>query len=238
MYHILICDDEVDIVNALKIYLTDPNYQLLCAYDGQQAVDMVKQNEIHLVLMDIMMPVLDGVAAMVKIRENSNIPVILLTAKSEDNDKVLGLTVGADDYITKPFSIRELLARIKANIRRVNFATKASSETHEPSESQENLLKLGRFLLNYDKASIYKDGEELELTQREFELMKHLMSHVDKVFSRNELMEMVWNYEGFVGDLRGVDVTVRRLREKIEDTPAEPKFILTKRGLGYYFSVE
>lgn len=231
MYNILICDDQPDIVNALKIYLSMGDYQLFEAYTGRQAVELVQKEEIHLILMDIMMPEMDGIAATQRIREFSNAPIILLTAKSENEDKVLGLNMGADDYITKPFSIRELMARVKANIRRMSMAG-------QPADNAGDVLDLGRLVIRRSDSQVTKDGERLDLTQREFELLTYLASHAGRVFSRQELMERVWNYEGYVGDVRGVDVAIRRLREKLEDDPGQPKYIITRRGAGYYFQSE
>ena len=229
MYNILICDDEQDIVNALKIYLSGGDYCLFEASNGREALEVVEKNDIHLILMDIMMPQLDGIAATAKLREKSNVPIILLTAKSESSDKVLGLNIGADDYITKPFSMRELLARVKANIRRTTMLSAPAAEDNAMSAG-------GGITINTDSFQVRKNGVPIDLTQREYELLTFLASHPGKVFSRVDLMEQVWNY-GYVGDdARTVDVTVRRLREKIEDDPASPRYILTRRGVGYYYS--
>ncbi len=225
MYHILICDDEVDIVNALKIYLTDPNYQLFCAYDGQQAVDMVKQNEIHLVLMDIMMPVLDGVAAMVKIRESSNIPVILLTAKSEDNDKVLGLTVGADDYITKPFNPVEVAARVKSHLRRY---MQLGGGAQNPSQ-----FIAGGIALDDTEKKVTLDGEEIALTPKEYEILKFLLSKKGAVFTPKEIYAAVWQESASFGAESTVAVHIRHLREKLESNPAQPRYLTVVWGQGY-----
>lgn len=231
MYNILICDDEQDIVNALKIYLSGGDYCLFEASNGREALEVVEKNDIHLILMDIMMPQLDGIAATAKLREKSNVPIILLTAKSESSDKVLGLNIGADDYITKPFSMRELLARVKANIRRTTMLSAPAAEDNAMSAG-------GGITINTDSFQVRKNGVPIDLTQREYELLTFLASHPGKVFSRVDLMEQVWNY-GYVGDdARTVDVTVRRLREKIEDNPAAPAYILTRRGVGYYFSAQ
>lgn len=231
MYNILICDDEQDIVNALKIYLSGGDYCLFEASNGREALEVVEKNDIHLILMDIMMPQLDGIAATAKLREKSNVPIILLTAKSESSDKVPGLNIGADDYITKPFSMRELLARVKANIRRTTMLSAPAAEDNAMSAG-------GGITINTDSFQVRKNGVPIDLTQREYELLTFLASHPGKVFSRVDLMEQVWNY-GYVGDdARTVDVTVRRLREKIEDNPAAPAYILTRRGVGYYFSAQ
>ena len=231
MYNILICDDEQDIVNALKIYLSGGDYCLFEAHNGREALEAVEKNDIHLILMDIMMPQLDGIAATAKLREKSNVPIILLTAKSESSDKVLGLNIGADDYITKPFSMLELLARVKANIRRTTMLSAPAAEDNAMSAG-------GGITINTDSFQVRKNGVPIDLTQREYELLTFLASHPGKVFSRVDLMEQVWNY-GYVGDdARTVDVTVRRLREKIEANPAAPAYILTRRGVGYYFSAQ
>jgi two-component system response regulator VicR len=204
------------------------------AYDGATGLSLALEQDPDLILLDLMLPELDGFQVCRTLREHGrSTPVLIITAREEEKDKVLGLELGADDYITKPFSIRELLARVKANIRRVNML-QPQMEVHSESK---NRIIIGRILIDCDCVRVSKDGKDLELTQREYELVKFLAVHAGKVFSRQELMESVWNYEGFLGDVRGVDVTVRRLREKLEDDPAQPTFILTRRGLGYYFSV-
>ena len=230
MYKVLVCDDEKDIVSAISIYLTSDGYEVIPARNGLEALDIVKHNDVHLVLMDIMMPVMDGIEAMVEIRKISNVPVILLTAKSEDTDKVLGLTVGADDYVTKPFSNRELLARIKAHLRRTETIETAAEES---SNSGKQEISIGELIIVPDAFVAKKRGNEVELTHREFELLFHLATHMGQVMTREHLLETVWGYDYF-GDVRTVDVTIRRLREKIEDTPSRPEYILTRRGVGYY----
>lgn len=226
MYNILICDDERDIVNALKIYLYDANYTLFEAFDGREALKIVEKEEIHLVLMDIMMPEMDGIEAMVKIREKSNVPVILLTAKSEDVDKVLGLTVGADDYITKPFNILEVKARIKAIMRR----------TGKKSQGQINdkMIVKGSMKIDCESRRVVIGEKEVNLTAKEFDLLELLAMNPNKVYSRENLLNIVWGYE-YPGDARTVDVHIRRLREKIETNPSDPKYVYTKWGVGYYF---
>lgn len=227
MHNILVCDDDRDIVAALKIYLSGGEYRVFEAYNGAEAVEAVRKNDIHLVLMDIMMPGLDGIAATAAIRRESNAPIILLTAKSESSDKVLGLNVGADDYITKPFSMRELMARVKANIRRrdLDYGVRPKGE----------LLQAGNLSIDPASFTVTKNGAPVELTQKEFDLLLYLIRERGRVFTREDLMQKVWNYDYF-GDMRTVDVTVRRLREKIEDDPGKPALILTKRGVGYYFA--
>ena len=226
MYNILICDDEPDIVSALKIYLASDGYGIYEAYNGREAIEMMQKTEIHLVLMDIMMPEMDGIQTMVKIRENSNVPVIFLTAKSEDNDKVLGLMVGADDYITKPFNILEVKARIKAIMRR----TAAS----EPKEENSKVIESGDLKLDCESRRLFVQGREINLTAKEFDLLELLVMNPNKVYSRENLLNLVWGYE-YPGDVRTVDVHVRRLREKIEPNPSEPKYVHTKWGVGYFY---
>ncbi|MBM6663794.1 response regulator [Flavonifractor plautii] len=229
---ILIVEDEKNIVDILSFNLTREGYETLEAYDGQAGLQLALEQNPDLILLDLMLPKMDGFDVCRNLRkENRSTPVIMLTAREEETDKVLGLELGADDYITKPFSMRELLARVKANIRRNEMVTGASI----PAPSG-NRMELGRISIDPDQMVVYKDGRALELTQREYELVKFLAAQPGKVFSREALMEHVWNYEGYVGDVRAVDVAVRRLREKVEDDPASPQFVVTRRGLGYYFN--
>ena len=225
MANILICDDEKDIVNALKIYLNDPDYVLYEAHNGKEAVDVVRDNEIHLVLMDIMMPVMDGIEAMSQIRGFSNVPIILLTAKSEDADKVLGLNVGADDYITKPFSPLEVCARVKSQLRRYLSlgagATKASV-----------VLTIGGLELDYAARTVTLDGENVSLTKKEFDILKLLMENPNRVFSPKEIYREVW-HEDPMGADNTVAVHIRHLREKTEIDPADPRYIKVVFGQGY-----
>ena len=230
MYNILICDDERDIVNALKIYLYDTNYTLFEAYNGVEALKVIRENEIHLVLMDIMMPELDGISAMVKIREISNVPVIMVTARAEEMDTVIGLEMGADDYVTKPFSMKELMARVRTSLRRY------AALTHS-NDVEINTYEAGDLVLETDRFAVRKRGQLIDLTQKETDLLKFFMSSRGQVFGRAAIFEAVWGYEA-LGDERTVDVTIRRLREKIEDEPGMPVYILTKRGVGYYFNEE
>ena len=224
MYNILICDDEKDIVNALKIYLQDENYQLFEAFDGKQALRVIEENEIHLVLLDIMMPELDGISAMVKIRERSNVPIILLTAKSEDTDKVLGLNVGADDYVTKPFNPVEVAARVKSQLRRYMQLGSGKIKT--------DILKVGGIEL-YDKEKLVTlDGEEVSLTPTEYEILKLLMEHAGQVFSPREIYTKIWNDLPY-GSENTVAVHIRHLREKLEINPAEPRYLKVVWGQGY-----
>lgn len=226
---ILVVDDERPIVEILKINLQKEGYIVFEAYDGEEAVNKAMMIEPDLILLDVMLPKLDGFSVCKKIREKSSVPILMLTAREEELDKVLGLELGADDYITKPFSIRELMARIKANMRRTE-----NSGATEKNEKETEKLEIGAFVLDYNRYELYKNGQLIDLTIREFDLIKFLASQPNKVFSRQSLLESVWDYE-YYGDVRTVDVTVRRLREKVEDDPSEPKIIMTKRGVGYYF---
>ena len=227
---ILIIEDEKNIVDILVFNLSREGYDTLEAYDGEAGLQLALEQDPDLILLDLMLPKRNGFDVCRAIREQGRAtPILMLTAREEETDKVLGLELGADDYITKPFSMRELLARVKANIRR----TAMQESAPHPSTG---LLELGRIALDPDRMAVTKDGKPLELTQREYEIIKLMASAPGKVFSREALMEQVWNYDGYVGDVRAVDVAVRRLREKIEDDPAEPKFIVTRRGLGYYFN--
>ena len=230
---ILIVEDEQNIVDILSFNLSREGYDTLEAYDGTTGLQLALEQNPDLILLDLMLPGMNGFDVCRKIREaGSAVPILMLTAREEEADKVLGLELGADDYITKPFAMRELLARVKANIRRVSMApAQLAQGGSEPGKR----LDLGRVVVDLEGATVYKDGRALELTQREYDLIRFLASQPGKVFSREALMEHVWNYEGYVGDVRAVDVAVRRLREKIEDDPASPKFILTKRGMGYLF---
>ena len=224
MYTILICDDEKDIVNALKIYLANDEYCFLEAYDGQEAVRIVKEKEVHLVIMDIMMPVMDGIEAMKKIRESSNVPVILLTAKGEDTDKILGLNNGADDYVTKPFNPMEVNARVKSQLRRYMQLGSAVK--------QETVIRLGGIELNDMTKQVSLDGEEISLTPTEFEIIKLLMKNPGRVFSPREIYELVWKDFPY-GSEGTVAVHIRHLREKLEINPAEPRYLKVVWGQGY-----
>ena len=227
---VLIVEDEKNIVDIVRFNLQREGYDTLEAYDGEAGLALAREKKPDLILLDVMMPKMMGFDVCRALRgEGDNVPVIILTAREEEEDKVLGLEIGADDYITKPFSMRELMARVKANIRRTAMSA--------PSAGAENSMSAGGALtINTESYQVFKGGRPIELTQREYELLTFLASHPDKVFSRVDLMEQVWNY-GYVGDdVRTVDVTVRRLREKIEDDPASPRYILTRRGVGYYYS--
>ncbi|MGI5998709.1 MAG: response regulator YycF [Lutispora sp.] len=224
---ILVVDDERPIADIIKYNLEKEGYKVFIAEDGQQAIDSTYEHKPDLIILDIMLPVMDGFTVCKKLRENINTPIIMLTAKEEEVDKVLGLELGADDYMTKPFSFRELLARVKANIRRVNFLNNSS-------EGGGQIIKSNNLIIDLNKYEVRKDDKIIELTLREFELLKYLAQNAEQVFSRETLLEEVWGYE-YYGDVRTVDVTVRRLREKIEDDPSNAKYVQTKRGVGYYF---
>ena len=224
MYNILVCDDEKDIVSALKIYLTADGYQIFEAYNGREALEIIKNQEIHLALMDIMMPEMDGITAMIKIREISNLPVILLTAKSEDTDKILGLTVGADDYVTKPFNPVEVQARVKSQLRRY-------MQLGGGSVKQDSIV-IGGIELDDRTKEVSLDGEKVSLTRTEYDILKLLMEHPGQVFSPNQIYEKVWNDNPF-GTENTVAVHIRHLREKIEINPAEPRYLKVVWGRGY-----
>lgn len=227
MYSILVCDDEKDIVSALKIYLTADGYQVYEAYSGRQAVEILQKEEIHLVLMDIMMPEMDGISAMIKIRETSNVPVILLTAKSEDADKVVGLTVGADDYVTKPFNPVELQARVKSQLRRYMQLGGGKAALQE-----EGILQLGGIELNDRTKEVTLDGEAVSLTRTEYDILKLLMENPGKVYAPNEIYKLVWKDNPY-GTENTVAVHIRHLREKLEYNPAEPRYLKVVWGRGY-----
>lgn len=224
MYNILVCDDEKDIVSALKIYLMAEGYQVFEAYNGMEALKLMEENDIHLVLMDIMMPKMDGIEAMTRLREKSNVPVILLTAKSEDTDKVLGLTVGADDYVTKPFNPIELQARVKSQLRRY-------MQLGEGNMKKE-VLAIGGIELDDRTKEVTLDGEKVSLTRTEYDILKLLMENQGKVFSPNQIYSLVWNDDPY-GAENTVAVHIRHLREKIEYNPAEPRYLKAVWGRGY-----
>ncbi len=225
MYNILICDDQPDIVNALKIYLTPEGYRLFDAYTGQEALDIVRRNDIHLILLDIMMPVMDGITATAKIREFSNAPIILLTAKSETEDKVLGLNVGADDYITKPFVPVEVLARVRSQLRRY---ARLGSRAEEPAGA----IIIGGISLDDRTKSVTVEGEHVSLTPTEYAILHLLMANPGKVYSTKALYESVWQ-EAALGSEGAVAVHIRHLREKIEINPSEPRYLKVVWGQGY-----
>jgi two-component system response regulator VicR len=223
---ILIVDDEHNIVDILKANLEREGYQTIAAYDGAQALDMGLNQKPDLILLDCMLPKIDGFDVCRKLRQQTNVPILMLTAKSEEIDKVLGLELGADDYITKPFSVREVLARVKAQLRRVSLT--------DLEGDHQKVLTFGDLEIDQEAYQVCRRGEVIELTLREFELVRFLAQNAGQVFSREALLEKVWGYEYF-GDVRTVDVTVRRTREKLEPDQHNYRYILTKRGVGYYF---
>ncbi|GAB6107563.1 response regulator YycF [Fusibacter bizertensis] len=223
---ILIVEDEKPISDIVKFNLIKEGYEIETAFDGEEALKKVYQFQPDLVLLDVMLPKLDGFQVCRRIRESFNMPIIMLTAKEEEVDKVLGFELGADDYITKPFGMRELIARVKANIRRLSFA--------DTDTSGNNVIYAGKLTIDLDRYEVLKEDQVIELTLREFELLKFLATQANQIFTREQLLKDVWGYEYF-GDIRTVDVTVRRLREKVEDDSSEPTYIMTKRGVGYYF---
>lgn len=223
---ILVVDDEQPIADILKFNLEKEGYQVICAADGQEAVDMAFEQRPDLILLDLMLPVKDGMDVCREIRSKLMTPIIMLTAKDTELDKVLGLEMGADDYVTKPFSMREILARVKAHLRRQN----KSMQNEDDGKPQG--LKILNLLIDNEMYVVYKNGQALDLTHREFELLHYMARHPGRVMTREHLLQVVWGYE-YLGDVRTVDVTIRRLREKIEDDPSKPETILTRRGLGY-----
>ncbi len=226
MYNILICDDDRDIVAALKIYLSGEDYRLFAAYTGQEAIDIARRENIQLILMDIMMPELDGIAATAKLRAESNVPIILLTAKSETSDKILGLNIGADDYITKPFEMKEVLARIEAVLRRSTGVT---------TEKKARRLVFDKLTIDMDAFELIVDGKKIDTPPKEMELLYYLASSPNRVYTRNQLLDEVWGFDYF-GDSRTVDVHVKRLREKLENVDANWS-LKTVWGVGYKFEV-
>ena len=222
--NILICDDERDIVSALKIYLSSEGYTLFEAYTGREALEVVKKHDIHLILMDIMMPEMDGISATAKLRETCNVPIILLTAKSEDTDKVLGLNMGADDYITKPFNPMEVLARVRSQLRRY---TSLGGMEQKP-----NRIVIGGIALDDDTKTVTVDGEPVSLTPIEYNILLLLMRHPGRVYSSAQIYEKVWNESAF-GSEGAVAVHIRHLREKLEINPSEPRYLKVVWGLGY-----
>jgi two-component system response regulator VicR len=224
---ILVVDDEKPISDIVKFNLTKEGYEVYTAYDGEEALEKVNEIEPDLILLDLMLPKMDGLEVCREVRKNYDTPIIMVTAKDSEIDKVLGLELGADDYVTKPFSNRELVARVKANLRR-HGNTSAKVE-----EENNNELNIGVLTIHPDAYVVSKRGETIELTHREFELLHYLAKHIGQVMTREHLLQTVWGYDYF-GDVRTVDVTVRRLREKIEDNPSHPTWLVTRRGVGYY----
>ena len=222
---ILVVDDEKLLVKGIKFNLENEGYQVECAYDGAAAVELAKTGGFDLIILDLMMPEIDGLEACMRIREFSNVPIIMLTARSEDTDKIIGFECGADDYITKPFNILELKARIRAMLRRTSSGAQAK---------QQSRITVGGLTLDTEQRVAIRDGETVELTAKEYDLIELLMKNPRRVYSRENLMNVVWGYS-YTGDYRTVDVHIRRLREKLEREPAEPEYIMTKWGVGYYF---
>lgn len=226
MYNILVVDDDKEIVNAIEIYLTQEGYKIFKAYNGEEALKQIEENEIHLVILDIMMPNKDGLETLQEIRKDKTIPVIMLSAKSEDYDKISGLNTGADDYITKPFNPLELIARVKSNIRRYVDFNKNITET------KENILKTGNLEINDDTKKVVVDGKEIKLTATEFNILKFLLKNKGKVYSIEKIYENVWNEESY-GAENIIAVHIRHIREKIEINPKEPKYLKVIWGIGY-----
>ncbi len=228
---ILIIEDEKNINDILAFKFAKEGYKTLSAFDGIKGLEMALGENPDIILLDVMLPGMDGFEVCRRVRDRSNVPIIMLTAREDEVDKVLGLELGADDYITKPYSARELTARVRANLRRSAYDVVEIAST----SSDVNTVVSGDLSINIERYEVLKGGENVDITLREFELLKFLATQPDKIFSREKLLENVWGYE-YYGDVRTVDVTVRRLREKIEDDPSLPKYIITKRGLGYYFN--
>ncbi len=225
---ILVVDDEKPIVDIEKFNLTKEGYEVSVAYDGEEALKQVKDVDPDLIILDLMLPKIDGLEVAREVRKTKDTPIIMVTAKDSELDKVLGLELGADDYVTKPFSNRELVARVKANLRRQGTN---SSNSNEEDENKD--IKIGDLVIHPEAYSVSKRGENIELTHREFELLHYLAQHIGQVMTREHLLQTVWGYDYF-GDVRTVDVTVRRLREKVEDSPSHPTWLVTRRGVGYY----
>lgn len=225
---ILVVDDEKPIADILQFNLVKEGYEVICAYDGDEALAIIEEKQPDLMLLDIMLPKRDGMEVCREVRKKYDFPIIMLTAKGSEIDKVLGLEMGADDYVTKPFSTRELIARVKANMRRL----KVSTQVEEVKEESNDII-VGSLIIQPDAYVVQKHNETIELTHREFELLHYLAKHIGQVMTREHLLQTVWGYD-YYGDVRTVDVTIRRLREKIEDNPSHPNWIVTRRGVGYY----
>ena len=224
MFNILVCDDDKEIVEAISVYLKNENYNVIKAFNGEEALKAIEENEIHLILLDVMMPKLDGLNATIKIRQNSNIPIIILSAKSEDTDKILGLNFGADDYITKPFNPLELIARVKSQMRRYTSLGSIAEKS--------NVIKIGDLELDKDSKEVKVLGETVELTATEYGILQLLMENAGKVFSIDQIYESVWNELSFAPE-NTVSVHIRRIREKIEINPKDPKYLKVVWGIGY-----
>lgn len=231
MYNILVCDDDKEIVEAIEIYLTKEGYNILKAYNGEEALKIIEENEIHLVILDIMMPKINGIQVASKIRENKGVPIIMLSAKSEDYDKISGLNTGADDYVTKPFNPVEVVARVKSQIRRYTMLGAMP-------KPQNNVLTFGGVSLDDDSKEVTVDGEVVNLTPLEFNILSLLMHNAGKVYSSNQIYNEVWKDKIYSGSDATVAVHIRHLREKIEINPAEPRYLKVVWGQGYKFSIE
>lgn len=234
---ILIVDDEKPIVDILVYNLQKEGYNTLEANDGEEAINIAFDKKPDLILLDIMLPKVDGLTVCKKIRNSFNMPIIMISAKDEEIDKILGLELGADDYITKPFSVRELVARVKANLRKAEASVKIEEQkqTDNVADKKDNIIVIGELSLNLDKFEVKVRDQVIDLTLREFEVLKYLANQPGQVVTREALLEKVWGYE-YYGDIRTVDVTIRRIREKIENDTSSPKILITKRGVGYYLS--
>ncbi|UQS85745.1 response regulator YycF [Apilactobacillus apisilvae] len=228
MTKILVVDDEKPITDIEKFNLEKEGYEVSVAYDGEEAIQKVEDDAPDLIILDLMLPKVDGLEVAREVRKNHDMPIIMVTAKDSELDKVLGLELGADDYVTKPFSNRELVARVKANLRR-----QSSNENAQSKDDENKDIKIGDLVIHPEAYTVTKSGENIELTHREFELLHYLAQHIGQVMTREHLLQTVWGYDYF-GDVRTVDVTVRRLREKIEDSPSHPIWLITRRGVGYY----
>lgn len=228
---VLIVDDEKPISDIIKYNLDKEGFQTVVAFDGEAALEQVESEDPDLIILDLMLPKIDGLEVARQVRKTKDTPIIMLTAKDSELDKVLGLEMGADDYVTKPFSNRELVARVKANLRRQKVNLNNSDE-HSTAE-----IEVGSLTILPEAYTVMKNGRELELTHREFELLYYLAQHIGQVMTRENLLQTVWGYDYF-GDVRTVDVTIRRLREKVEDDPSKPEYLITRRGVGYYLKAE
>lgn len=238
---VMIVDDEKMIINLLSHNLKKEGYNVIEAYDGETAVDMALKQKPDLILLDIMIPRQDGLTVCKKIKNAMNVPILMVTAKDTELDKIIGLELGADDYVTKPFSVRELLARIKANLRKFEVVKEdkkvEKKEEKDNKEDKKNIIEVGALTLDLDRFEVTANGRNVELTLREFELLKYLAAAPGQVVTRESLLEKVWGYE-YYGDIRTVDVTVRRIREKIEEDTSNPKILMTKRSVGYYIATK
>ncbi|MCK8618949.1 response regulator YycF [Apilactobacillus kunkeei] len=228
MAKILVVDDEKPITDIEKFNLEKEGYDVVVAYDGEEAIQKVEEEAPDLVILDLMLPKVDGLEVAREVRKTHDMPIIMVTAKDSELDKVLGLELGADDYVTKPFSNRELVARVKANLRR-----QSNNDNGQVSDNENKDIKIGDLVIHPEAYTVTKRGENIELTHREFELLHYLAQHIGQVMTREHLLQTVWGYDYF-GDVRTVDVTVRRLREKVEDNPSHPIWLITRRGVGYY----